>query len=307
MSTLDEFFSGLGGKTAAELPPPTPTVVPEPAPLVRAVSQKNLFSNPDANPVVLDLVLLKHFGVDWIAWLADTVFQEIETTFKTSIADVNRLKIEAVKTLHDTDSFWDHWEIFEKTILALNSVVPMIEYMQPLELGTLMAGVDMANQVREEKFAEEIGRYGAACFLYANVTYAPPPLEFCQPYISQPIYVCGDCHKHASALPPWDGLCESCAGHFQHDRPFSGKPHPEHVARGWGKNVTVQLTHDPTKTKARFEVLDKLPPADVAGAIQEVPEDIEAARLITAIDYTNYHRQQLKDQLSALRPWLEGS
>src|SRR5436190_15562058 len=101
-------------------------VVPseEPSSATRRLSSKSLFSHPDAHPVVLDFALLKTFQFDWLSWLPDTLFSEIESTFGGSIAEVNRIKILATQTLHVTDLYWEHWDIFEKTIMALNGVVP---------------------------------------------------------------------------------------------------------------------------------------------------------------------------------------
>ena len=196
-------------------------------------------------------------------------------------------------------------EIFEKTIQALNGVPPRLDVMQPPDLPFLYAGVDIANLIRREEYGEEVGRYCAAVFLHENVHYAPEPLEFCQVYITQPTYCCKDCDKCGSAMPPWDGLCTSCAGHFDDDKPLNFKPDPEKIDKGYGRNVTTGVTFDPEPTKKRFLELDAMPHDKVQGAIHEVAEDIQAAKLITAIDFRNYRTQQLRDQRTSLRGWLE--
>ncbi len=298
----DKFYEGLRG----EIPEP---VVKEaevsPAPVAKPLSSRSLFSHPDTHPVALDLALLKHFQLDWFPWLPETLFYEIEQTFKTSIAETNKLKIMAVKTLHVIDAFWEEWEIFEKTVQALNGVPPLITTMQPPDLPFLFAGVDMANAIRKEDCNDEIARYCAAIFLHEEVYYAPEPLAFCQPYISQPTYCCKDCDKCGSALPPFDGLCTSCAGYYTDDKPFNLKPDPEALKLGRGRNITLSQKYDSGPVKTRFEELNKLSGNHLVSAIREVPEDIQAAKLITATDFQNYRAQQLKDQLSALRGWLE--
>jgi hypothetical protein len=275
------------------------------APSPRPLSSKSIFSHPDAHPVVLDLALLKHFQLEWFTWLPETLFSEIEKTFKTSIADVNRLKIMAAKTLHVVDSFWDHWEIFEKAIQALNGMPPQLDVMQPPDLPLLLAGVDMANSLRKEEYHEQVARYCAAVFLYENVHYAPEPLEFCQPFITQPTYHCKDCGKTASALQPFDGLCSSCAGHFNKPLTLDFKPDKERLDKGFGRNITLGVTYDPAPVKARFEAFDKMDPQRLSAMTWESPEDIQAAKLITAVDFKNFRAQQLKDQLGSLRGWLE--
>jgi hypothetical protein len=303
----DQFLKGLmSGQLLPQVPSqPVEKVAEEPQ--ARSVTQKNLFSNPDTSPVVLDFALLKQFKVEWIGWLPDTLFSEIEREFKTSIADVNRIKIQATQTLHAVDTFWEEWEIFEKTIHALNGQIPLVEHIQPLELPQLYVGVDIANNVRKETFNEEVSRYCAATFLYEHVHYALDPLEFCQQYVTQPVYVCADCDKTASALPPWDGVCESCGGHYRTETPFAFKADPELVKQGLGKNVKVRPTYDPEPVKRRYEELSKLQQPKLSQTIREVSEDIQAAKLIIAHDHMSHHRQQMADQLKALRYWLEAT
>jgi hypothetical protein len=293
------FFEGINVEKKAE-------VKSEPT-QPKLLSSRSVFSHPDAHPVVLDITLLKHFNLEWLSWLPDTLFFEIEKTFSTSIAEVNRLKIQAVQTLHVIDTFWEEWEIFEKTIMALNGIIPLPTLMQPPDLSFLYAGVDMANQIRKETFNEEVSRYCAAVFLYENVQYAPEPLEFCQTYIEKPYYECKDCGKKGSAFPPFDGLCTSCAGYFTHDRPFSFKPDPDAVKRGAGKNITLHKLYDSSDVKKRFEEFNGMDAASIHKAFRETSTDIQAAKLITAIDYKAYKAQQLKEQIGSLKGWLEAT
>jgi hypothetical protein len=268
--------------------------------VMRPVTRNNLFSHPEAHPFVLDMALIKAFKLDWFAWDPDALFQEIRRVFKTSVADINRVKIMAVVTLHVIDSFWDRWEIFEKVVLALNGIHTRPHHMQPPDLPSLMAGVDIANSIRKEDFDEEVARYTAACLLNEEVTYAPDPLDFCQPYLSNPRYKCQHCGKHGSALPPFDGRCDSCSQKFQDDHPFNFKP--AEGAKDKSKDVSYYLELDPEPTKKRFEELIKLPPEKLS--IREVPEDIESAKLIAATDYTDFRKKQRDRQLSEIKDWM---
>lgn len=268
----------------------------------RPISPKNIFWNSEAHPYVLDLVLLKFFGLEWFSWLPETVFTEIERTFNKSVGDITKMKIMAVQTLHVIDSFWERWEVFEKTILALNGVWPKLGAIQPLELPQLMSGVAIANDIRKEKFSDEVAHYVAACFLNANVTAAPTPLDFAQPYIAQPQYKCHDCDQIGSALPPFDGHCDSCSGKFDKANPLSFTPDPERTARGFGKNVSLFLEHDPLPTLKTFEKFIAMPPDNIV--LRDVPEDVEAARLVVAHDYMLFRESQKDEQLAALKTWL---
>lgn len=273
----------------------------------KPVTPRNLFSHPDTHPVVLDLALMKVFKLEWFPWLADTLFHEIEREFKTPIAEVNRLKLMAAKTLHVTDAFWTEWEVFEKIIAGLNGVVPQMELMQPPDLPMLFAGIDTANSIRQEPFDDEVKRYCAAVILNEGVTYAAPPLEFCQEFISGPMFRCKDCDQTGSALPPFDGHCPSCTQKFEQDKAFSLKPDPDMADKTKGANLVYSLTYNPQPTRKRFEELDKMPPDQISDAIRETTEDIESARLIVAVDFMKYRSKQLKEQLESLRVWLEAS
>lgn len=305
-ASLDEVEEEQEQEKEAEVAAPV-EVTPLPDPLPRPVTERNLFSHPDAHPVMLDLALLRFFQLEWIPWLADTLFFEIEQRFKTSIAEVNKLKIMAAKTLHGVDAAWDHWEIFEKTVISLNGIIPRLDVMQPPDLPQLYAGVDMMNAIRQEDFSPEVSRYCAAVFLHEGVTFATEPLEFCQQYISQPKYRCNHCKNTGSALPPFDGLCDACVQRFRGDKAFSLRPDPTMMARGAGQDLSYFLERDPQPVKKRYEEFKGMSGEQLSAAIQEVAEDIQAAKLTVAVDYTDFRRGQLKDQLTALRGWLEAS
>lgn len=302
MRPEDAFADALMEKKVEPAPPPT---VPQEPTAPKSLTSRSVFSHPEAHPVALDLVLLKNFELEWLQWLPDTLFSEIEKTFNTSIAEVNRLKILAAQTLHVTDAYWVNWEIFEKVLWALNGQVPRVDVIQPPDLSILMSGVDMADGIRHEAYGEEVGRYAAAVFLHENVFYAPEPLEFCQKYITQPTYKCEDCGQTGSALPPFAGVCWSCGEHFDSEHPFKFQPDPEAVKRGAGRKIVLKDTYEPGPTKARFEELNSMPADKLRSSIKETVEDIQAAKLIIAIDYMKYRSQQLAEQMTSLRGWLE--
>ncbi len=287
-------------------PEPSPTATPSPG-TPRPLTSRSVFSHPEAHPQALDLVLLKNFELDWLTWLPETLFHEIEQTFTTSIAEVNKLKILAAQTLHVVDTYWEEWEIFEKTLWALNGQMPRLDTIQPPDLSMLMGGVDMANSIRQETYGEEVARYCAAVFLHENVFYAPEPLEFCQKYIEQPTYKCRDCDQVGSALPPFEGMCWSCGEHFDSEHPFKFEPSADAIRRGRGRNLEMNKTFDSEPTQHRFNQLNALNAEQLKTAIHETAEDIQSAKLITAVDYTKYRAQQLVEQLTSLRGWLEMS
>lgn len=302
--SAQQFINGLMPKIAEEVAPKEIASTPS---LPKALTSKSIFSHPDSHPLTLDMVLLKHFDLEWLTWLSDTLFFEIEQTFSTSIAEANKLKILATQTLHVTDACWEAWEIFEKHLWALNGIVPRTDSIQPPDLPILLAGVSIINSIRKETYGEEVSRYCAAVFLNENVHYAPEPLSFCQPYITQPKYKCMDCNQIGSALPPFDGMCWSCGKHFASEHPFKFEADKDVVKRKGARNIILGITFDYEPIKKRFDELNSLPDDKLKPAIREVSEDIQAAKLITAIDLVKHRNQQLADQLTSLKSWLEAA
>lgn len=146
-------------------------------------SKETIFTYEYTHPAVLDVVCLSKFGHEWYGWLGETIAQEIKLSFNTNVSRVNWSKLMAVKTMHVVDTYWEEWEVFEKITNALNGVPPTIGVVQGLDTNQLINGVEIANMIRKETFNEEIARYVAACLLHDHVHYAPPPVDFAQPFI----------------------------------------------------------------------------------------------------------------------------
>lgn len=295
------FFEGLAEVTKVPLDEISTEKTAQQA--LRPVSRSNLFSHPETHPFVLDVALLKAFKLEWFEWEQETLFSEIEQTFNTSVADINKVKILAAMTVHVTDVFWDQWEIFENVILAFNGIVPRPRYMQPPDVAALMAGVDIVNSIRKEEFSDEVGRYAAACFLNDEISYAPPPLDFCQPYLSRYRYKCTHCGNHGDAFPPFDGRCDSCSRKFEDAHPLNFRPDAN--AKDDPEDVEYYIVLDPVPTKRRYEEMMRTPADQIR--IDETADDIEAAKLIAATDYMNFRQQQRDKQLTQIKDWMSDS
>jgi hypothetical protein len=271
------------------------------------------FAYHDAHPVALVMTLLSRFGADWVEWEPDTLRSEIHNTFlapsasdgsKTSspstVSPHNWEKIQAVRTLMTSSTYWNEWHIFEKINQALNNNIPQFDIAQRCTVAQLMAGVDIATQVREEPFEDEIARYIAACALDEFIVYLPPPLDFAQNVLSQPMY---RCHVCGNVDPDdLDGRCDFCTGRFQDEHPFNFKPSP-YVADSAGRNVERFLLRDYLSTKIRFDEVSLRGIASVK-LNDEVLEDVQAAKLVVAYEYMQTRRKQLVDQLEEIKSWV---
>jgi hypothetical protein len=163
-----------------------------------------------------------------------------------------------------------------------------------------MAGVDIAEQIRKEDYDEEVHRYIAACALDEGVTYLPPPLDFAQRILSQPMYRCRVCGQIDT--DDIDGRCDFCTGRFQDERPLNFKP-AKGVTGEIGTDLEKFLTRDPASTEKRFNEV-KRKGRDGVTLDEDVSEDVQAAKMMVAYNYMTKRRKELVDQLEELKSWV---
>lgn len=263
---------------------------------------RNLFTHYDLHPVVLDLALLKLFGVEWFGWEIQTILQEIEREFVIgAVSERTRGKIQVVKTLHISPQPWENWQVFEKIVQGLNGNVPRWDVVQAPSLAELFAGVDILKALREEEFGDEVRLYMAACVLNEDVFFVPPPLDFIQAEVSQPYYRCKDCHSEDSALFH-DGLCDTCTRKFDPEHGLSMRPDQAALSAGKGRNVELLLRYSPDAAQTLWDQVEHLPESKIH--LGDGPADFQVGKLLTARDYMNLRRKQLQEQLVALKSWL---
>lgn len=262
---------------------------------------RNLFTHHDAHPIVLDLALIKAFSLEWLTWEPETIWASILDMFKSNVSEHNRAKIMALQTMHVSQAPWEHWQVFEKVIQALNNNVPRFDVMQAPSLEQLYAGIDIMDTLRREEFSQEVKSYMSAAVLHEDVFYVPAPLDFIQVEVSQPYYRCDDCGSTYSALFH-DGVCDNCTQKFDPDQGLTMRPKPELLEAGLGKKMSLVVRYDPDQVQERWEEVRKKSEMDID--LQETQVDVQVAKLIVSRDYMNIRRRQLAEQLVSLRSWL---
>lgn len=270
----------------------------------KPVTLRNLFTHQDTHPIVLDFALLKAFGLEWYGWEAETIWAEIQRIFKMHISEINRAKVQTLKTLHVSNAPWEHWQVFEKVVQGLNNIVPRWAFMQAPSLEQLYAALDMLEHIRVREFENEVKLYIATAVLHEDVTYVPAPLSFVQLEVSQPYYKCKECGREYSALFH-DGFCDTCSQKFDPEQGLSMKPKQEAINAGRGTAMESLVRHDPSEVEKRWNAV-KVEPLNKID-LQENAVDIQVAKLLIARDYMNIRRRQLAEQLVTLKPWLGAS
>lgn len=258
---------------------PTPEPEPLPPPKVGPPFRSgNVFEHHDAHPILIDMVLLKKYGPQWLGWEQEVIWEEIKEDFHHNVISVlTRHKINAIKTCHIVDSPWTAWEVFALTAQPLNNNLPDFRSLQKPTIPQIIAAADMMSKIHNRSFSEEVAQFIAACFLDEGVIYLPPPLSFAQQYASNPKYVCTKC-KHVDHDTEND-MCDSC-----------GAPQA---------SLIKKYERDPTSTEQRYkQIMSQGTNHDI---LAESPEDVQVAKLLVANDYLLYKRQQLAAQIEAVK------
>lgn len=289
-------------KNAAVLP----SEVTDEEPPTKPVTPHNLFRHHDTHPVILDTALLKLFGTEWFEWEPATLWEELKRRLPAGgPSELNRNKIQAVKTLHMNNFPWETWEVFVPIALALNNVVPIFTMIHKLSVPQVMAAVNTIRQIRDEEYDPEVRRYLAACFLDEGVVYAPPPVSFIQMDISQPHYRCLDCgNEDQDDLV--DGVCDVCSERFTDDKPLDLKPNPDLVPRikeGEGRRLERFYKYPFEEVEKAYNAVKGQPTESLS--LPETRVGVQVMKLLVARDYIALRTAQLSDQAKVLQTWLE--
>lgn len=149
-------------------------------PSVGSVTVLNFFRHPDAHPLVLDLCLLKKYGPDFLLWEPETLELRIPQDFKTTeVSDLNMAKIQACRTLHLVDTFWERWEVFCWVTASLNGLFPDFEAMQVPSIAQAAVSVYIAQKIRDDvEWSSEVKTFLAQVFKFEGIFYPLEPLNF---------------------------------------------------------------------------------------------------------------------------------
>lgn len=149
------------------------------------VTKRAAFTNPSTHALVLGLILLKEFGPEYLAWEPETVWTEVEKTWGTTVSEINKQKIQAVRLCYVQESPYRDWEVFEDVAAALNGVIPRFDILQRPTAAHAAEALDMMLQIRENyPIQDQIYRYCAAVLMDTGVAWGPGPLSPCNKYLT---------------------------------------------------------------------------------------------------------------------------
>lgn len=147
---------------------------------ISGVTKRNIWQHPDAHPIALDLAMLNKYGPDWLEWEAETIQVVVPADFDTSaLSDLNLSKLQACKTLHLVDTFWQRWEVFLWCTMPFNSEFPDFRQMQVPAVGQVLVSCDIAARIREDvEWSDEVKEFIASVFKHDDIFLPIPPCDF---------------------------------------------------------------------------------------------------------------------------------
>lgn len=259
--------------TGEEQPASVDSLLPKQAPL----TPKSAFTRGDTHPLLLDILLLKKFGPQWLSWEPETIWSEIETEFGAKPSVIIRNKINAMKTMHLVDTPWTEWEVFNVVLQALTDNIPDFRILQKPSPDQIVSAITMMKRVKDQAFSEEVARFIAACFLDAGVYFLPPPVDFAQRYAAEPRYKCQRCGNIDTDDD--NEMCDSC-----------GAPQ---------RMLEKTLRRDPESVRKRWEqVLQD--GEDREYFLMEDLEDVQVAKLLRAMTRNREYELRLAGQRSII-------
>ena len=143
------------------------------------------FRQTGTHPLVLNLLLIKVFGPDYLQWEPETLWFECERTWG-GISEGNKAKVQAVRTCYATDQPYDRWEIFSPVVVAFYGHPPRFDLVQSPSPQKVAGALDIMSNIREKKkVSDEVYKYAAAVMANAGMVYGAGPLEPANKYLKQ--------------------------------------------------------------------------------------------------------------------------
>jgi hypothetical protein len=144
------------------------------------VSPTNIWRHPDAHPLALDLFMLRRYGPDWLGWEAETWRVLIPEDFHTpSVSELNIAKLQACKTLHLVDTFWERWEVFVACLGPFNGEFPDFQVMPAPTVAQCLVACDIAERIRSDvEWSSEMKAYVSTVYQHDGIFLPLPPADF---------------------------------------------------------------------------------------------------------------------------------
>jgi hypothetical protein len=227
----------------------------------RPFSARNLFVHHDTHPVVFDIVLLKQYQEDWFTWEAETLWREIKEDFR--VPSISDHSKAKIQAIKTLHINEWYWTKWEVFCWVTQSVNNNIPDFSVLQKPSIP---QLFNAVEIASMVRKDEEFGSEVQMFV----ASSVVEEGVFYAPEPIAFCQD-----EVVQLLDELKIDDAAELI------------------------------SSVEKRFDQVMKISPEKWVAAdgfvLQEVPEDIQSAKLKVAQDYLALRRRQLQAQLRLLR------
>jgi hypothetical protein len=125
------------------------------------------------------MFLIQQYGPEWLVWETETLELMIRDSNRYEVSSLNLSKIQAVKTLHMVDSYWQRWEVFVWCTMPVAGVLPDFDIMQVPTVLQCMMAVHTANSIRTDvAWTDEVKIFMAQVHRHDEILVPQKPLEF---------------------------------------------------------------------------------------------------------------------------------
>ena len=170
---------------------------------------KQAFTHRDSHPLALNLLMLSEFGPEYLGWEPETCWHEVKETWGGTVSEINRNKIQAIRTAHVSDSPYRKWEIFDLVCAGLVGSPPRFDLIQKPSPHRAAFALDTLRQIKDKTpFSNEVIKYCGAAMLDYGMVYGPGALSPCNDIIAPFVGSAQDRVKSAfdvSVIPKFDG------------------------------------------------------------------------------------------------------
>ncbi len=152
-------------------------------PYAGPATKKLAFTDRKSHPLLLDLIMIKEFGPEYLAWEPETCWEEVSRTFKVTTSELNKNKIQAIRTCHVSNRPYEAWEVFEKVAVCFGGSIPKFDLIQKPTPHVCGVTFEIMGHIKDKKISKEIIKYVAATLLDQGICYGPGPISPCNEYL----------------------------------------------------------------------------------------------------------------------------
>lgn len=131
----------------------------------------------DVPATIINIALLKMFGVEWYDWEPEALHDSVKTEvyLEENIPEIIKDRIQAIATLLKTDGFYRKWEVFENIGTALNYNRVYFEQNTPLKAEEVTWAIyeSHLNDDTPIAFTVDVKAYICSCYRADGVIETP--------------------------------------------------------------------------------------------------------------------------------------